>query len=258
MQDVVLIPTFDRPEMLWLCLSALEKCPEALKVKFLVRVDAHVGQYPPLQDIETVLRKFPLLDINLKVREPHAYHGNSYNVLVGYTEALLHSMRFVFMIEDDVLVDPSFFRWHYKQHTKPHTVVSIGVLPPPHKVYTSLGVCFNARFIPKIAAHAKPEYFGDMRGYCQRTFPPSPFDVEQDGLIARLLDNSRAATMWPEVPVAQHVGWYGYHRTKSIRPTGSLEERFEHIKRVLENDELLNRHSKDFKDVRRLVKSSCN
>ena len=79
-------------------------------------------------------------------------------------------------------------------------------------------------------------------------FPPSPFDCEQDGLFARVLKGH--PVVWAPVPLAQHVGWYGYHRKKSVRPHGTLDERYRQVKQVLTSQILLQGWMHDFGDIR--------
>jgi hypothetical protein len=257
-QDIVIIPTFDRPEMLWLCMDYLVAASDYQYTQVRVYVDAHIGQTTPRADIETVLGKFPQLSLQMYVRPPHQYHGNSYNVLMAYKDAYDTDTRFVFLIEDDVLIHPDFFAWHWFQQTRPSPIVcSIGVLKQHfHGVYASMGVCFRRDALRMILPHCTPAYFQNMRAYCRAHFAASPSDCEQDGLFCRLIP--RDMVVWADkLPLAQHVGWYGYHRKKSIRPYGTLTERYEQVKEVLSNQAILKEWMKDFYgDVEAL--KSCN
>lgn len=247
--DLVVIPTYDRPELLWLCLERIAASPDHQSVNIRVYVDAHVDQPPPPRaDIEAVLRKFPQLKLKVKFVTPHPFHGNSYNVLMAYKEAYEHPVPHVFMVEDDILVEPGFFAWHRQRQAEAELDCSIGVgKRPEHAHYASLGVCFRREVIAKILPHCRTEYFSNMRMYCRSRFAPTKIDCEQDGLWCRVLSPQLIA--WPEIPVAHHVGWYGYHRKKSVRPTGTLEQRYKQVKLVLANHFLLQQYSRDFGDV---------
>lgn len=253
MQDVVIIPTYDRPEMLWLCLEYLSRSPDSLGVTIKVYVDAHLSQPPPSRiEIEEVISKFPKLTMQVIFRSQHRFHGNSFNVLMAYKEAFGSTARYVFMVEDDVLIRPEFFAWHRLQHTNRKIECSVGVgRRPEHAHYASLGVCFRREVIAKVLSHCQMAYFHDMRGYCRHAFPSSKFDCEQDGLWCRVLPVQ--SVVWPRIPVAQHVGWYGYHRKRSRRPTGTLAERYEQVKQVLTNGSMLKAWTKEFHDVSPLM-----
>ena len=255
MQDILIIPTYDRPEMLWLCLEFLAASPESNSVQVRVVVDAHVNQPPPPRtEILEVLEKFPQLSLQVGFRPSHQFPGNSFNVLMAYRDAYETEAELIFMVEDDVLISPDFFDWHRCHHAITPLACTIGVQNPGHGAYASLGVCFRREFFRLLLPHCRAAYFQNMRNYCRSYFPASPFDCEQDGLLARLLKDY--PVLWAKTPKAQHVGWYGYHRKKSIRPTGTLEQRFEQVKATLRSEVALSSLMKDFGDIRTLP--PCN
>jgi hypothetical protein len=235
-RDILIIPTYSRPEMLWACLEHVAKCAEAQDLDIRIAVDAHLGQpMPPLHEISEVVGLFPQLSLKLQVRGAHPYHGNSYNVMESYKDAADQRPLFCFMLEDDVMPEPDFFAWHYRaqrnkvfcsvgvQNTRSGAVVSASD-------YASLGVCFPYDSLKLVAAHARHEYYSDMRGYCVRTFGPefAKEDVEQDGLILRIMGAHNGLSVWPMETKARHIGWYGYHRPGN-RPKGTLQQRYEQV-----------------------------
>jgi len=256
-KDIVIVPTYDRPEMLWLCLEHLTASRGSGEVRVKVYVDAHEGLVLPYrEEIARVVKKFPKLRTELIYRQPHSFHGNSFNVLMAYKEAYESDARYVFMVEDDILVQPDFFEWHRTQHAQADLDCSVGVEKrPEHAHYASLGVCFRRQVIAKVLPHCRPGYFGNMTSYCRSQFKPSKWHCEQDGVWCRVLDPNSIA--WPTTPVAHHVGWYGYHRQKSVRPKGTLEERYQQVRGVLQNPALLSAWSRDFVDVTP-VQDLCN
>jgi hypothetical protein len=255
MQDVVIVPTFDRPEMLWLCLEYLANSPDSKSVDIWVYVDSHTQQKPPRGEIEQVLEKFPDLSLHVGFQQPHDFHGNSYNLLTAYKAAYETTAQYVFMVEDDVLIHPGFFEWHRHQHAHRHLGCSIAVKNPGHGAYASLGVCFRREMLRLVLPHTHGVYFRDMRKYCREKFPPSRFDCEQDGLFARVLNGHQV--VWASTPLAQHVGWYGYHRRRSRRPHGTLTERYRQVKYALAHSDVLKRWARDFGDIE-AVKNPCN
>lgn len=255
MKDILIIPTFTRPEFLWLCLDYISRCNEAVDLEIRVHVDDHVGKQPPLGEIREVLRKFSSLSLNLFLTNRHGYHGNSYNLMMAYKSAYESQAEYVFMVEDDIVVKSDFFSWHLKKQKELCPDCSIGVNRSAYKGYASLGVCFKKEKLKPIVGHCCHEYFSNMRKYCDTVFADTPFECEQDGLIARLLIGKEV--VWAQEPKAQHVGWYGYHRLKSIRPQGSVEQRYQQIKKVLVDGKSLRQCVKDFKDIEPL-EFSCN
>jgi hypothetical protein len=231
-QAVVLIPAFDRPEMVWLCLDHLAECPE-------VRA--------PLEEFRTVVERFPRLAVGLNRTPVHTYPGNSYNVLTAYTEAYADGFAWIYLIEDDVLVRPEFFTWHAHVHATVGPSASLGVSDPGHGAFASLGVCLPHHTVELVLPHVTSEYFAGMREYCRWTFPESPFDCEQDGLWARLLAGRQVA--WARPPIVSHVGWYGYHRGGQRRPLGTLQQRYEEVRGIIADPRLLAKVRGDVHDV---------
>lgn len=247
-QDIVIVPTYDRPEMLWLCLEYLSRCSGIKSVQIRIYVDAHIGQPSMREEVAEVLDKFTHLSIQVGYRYAHQFSGNSFNVLMAYKDAFETESKYVFLVEDDVLVRPEFLAWHRLLHMNQALGCSIAVAKEPQfGPYVSLGVGFRREMLALIVPHCRMRYFQNMRAYCRMTFPPSRLDCEQDGLWARVLVGQEVA--WALEPLAQHVGWYGYHRQKSIRPQGSLTERYHQVKYTLTNNVILQAWSRDFNDI---------
>ena len=187
------------------------------------------------------------------IERPHQFPGNSFNVLMAYRDAYHQTeSEYVYLVEDDVMVHPLFFAWHQTQHENyPDIGCSIAVMKEPqHGHYASLGVCFRRETLRLILPHCRVAYFQNVRAYCRTRFPPLQSDCEQDGLFCRLLIRHRV--VWASTPLAQHVGWYGYHRKRSVRPLGTLDDRYAQVKHTLANSEILQEHVKDFWDIKPL------
>jgi len=233
----VLIPAFDRTEMLMHCLDHLARCPEVRNVTIRVCIDRRAG-HAPLNEFAAIQEWNKDLDVELRFTGPHMHHGNSFNVLTSLRHAYADSeFDLFYVVEDDVLVSPEFFTWHERIQRDVRPAASIGVRNPGHGAYASLGACLPRVTVEAILEHAVLAYFRDMRGYCRFAFPPSPFDCEQDGLIARVLAGRKVA--WANPPIVSHVGWYGYHRKNNKRPDGRLEERYHQVREALADPVLL-------------------
>lgn len=235
MRDIVLIPTFSRPEMLWHCLEHLSVAESIADYEVRVLLDFHRDRKPPpAAEVEQVVARFPIVTKLIR-RDPHSFHGNSYNVLQGYKEAL--AAEHVYLVEDDVLVEPDFFLWHRQQQGN-GAFCSVAVrnersgLLKSDRDYASLGVCFPRASVQHIVKHARSDYYRDQQGYIARTFDGrfgNEFH-EQDGLILRVMGSIGGYSIWPLEPKARHVGTYGYNAGNEHRPLGSLLERYRIIK----------------------------
>jgi hypothetical protein len=266
MKDIVIIPTYSRPEMLWLCLEHLAKCPEISGMDVRIYVDAHdaVRTAPPVPEINEVLARFPHLPLTVNWRTRHRYDGNTFNVMTAYAEAHTTDAEFVYLVEDDVMVRPDFFAWHRGAQAAGQWFCSIasrflkqgGRLHDDGYIvdnrYASIGVCFKRENLAPIVEHAHQHYFGNMSGYLNTVFKDGRADqfTEQDGLITRVMERGRLLSIWPtNEPRAFHQGFYGYHRWNCPRPQGTLEQRYEYVKRVSRDPAALKALSKNVNDV---------
>ncbi len=261
--DIIIVPTYNRPELLWLTLEHLAACPEAQLCSVWVCVDCHNDEpLPPMDEIGEVVGLFPQLKIQVDVRPAHPYHGNSYNVMTAYADAAKTDAEFIYLIEDDVLINRDFFWWHIAAQVLHQPFCSVAAentrsavtdnFVTSNKDYASLGVCFPRASVEAIAQHAKHEYFANMPGYVIGRFG-AMFEgdsYEQDGLILRVMGARHGQSVWTNEPKAQHVGWFGYHRHRSRRPLGTLVQRKQQVQMVLTTPGLLSMYEKDFGDIR--------
>ncbi len=160
----------------------------------------------------------------------------------------------LYVIEDDTLIDNTFFGWchaAFEKHSdafaacgwqySPQAVKGAGpdlMLP----WYLSVATCLPAASLASIVQHANLDYYRDMQGYVDKMFPASAYrgsmHYEQDGLVMRVCEAQRKRCVWPRVPRALHCGWYGYHQGDN-RLEGTLEERVEILRLTIRNPEIL-------------------
>jgi hypothetical protein len=277
-KDIVLIPTYVRPEYLQLCLFYLgqAKSTDSQKefwicadrrpddeYRFRMLLEWQQGVFNAWKGILPELRYIQ--------GEKHSYLGNSFNVLESYKKAYNESsVRYIYLVEDDVLVTPDFFKWHEAlQEAEPATICSIAyrcsrnheartdVSDPAAyfttaRDYASIGVCWRRENLGPIVEHARKEYYSDLDGYIGRTFPGNRFATdfcEQDGMIMRCLWNVRGFTSWPYVPRAYHMGWFGYHRPNGKRPDGFLAQKVDTLRSWISDAERLKIVAPDYGDI---------
>lgn len=270
MHDICIVCTFDRPEMLMLSLSHLAQTEEVRshQVEIWVCVDRHArpisGSYyrdhvADLDEIDRALGSFGDLRLRKILRSETRFHGLTRNAMEAYKEAHRTDARYVFNVEDDVLVTPDFFRWHHAVQSSEDLFCSIAwknrrrndytQSDDPRQFFTSrtdyasVGVCFKREKLSCILPHAHDGYYSNLSKYVAREFSENPVGpyTEQAGLIRRLLIRSGGKSAWPYVPRAYHIGWYGYHRPSARRPVGDLMERYGELQRLLTDIDALDK-----------------
>jgi len=262
MRDIVLITTFWRSEYLWLCLQAIVDADGGREKEVWVAHDHHANEgHRDSRENEAVVAHFKDMFAGFRWidRTPHFYSGNSYNCLELYKEAYQTDARFVYLIEDDILVEKDFFRWHEAVQAKGDYMCSVGRLQTTRldlqrsadpnayvesaSDYTSWGSCWRREKLVYLVEHACDAYYHDMTGYIVRQFPNNPLKdiwTEQDGLIRRILMEGRGKrlTASPCLVRAYHVGITGYHRSRGYQFMGTLTEKVQKLDSALKTGAL--------------------
>ena len=244
MHDVVLIPTFRRPEYLTLCLEHIVAAmPQADGWKQVIVTHDQHGMYPDsVEPTRRVVQSFQeKMQIEFSVRLPHNHYGNSFNCLELYKQGLACTgARYIYLIEDDVLIAPDFFAWHEAVQERGDYFATVGwncfrnpafqrsndpnAYIETNKDYASIGVCWRPENLKTFVAHATPAYFANSAAYLERTFPKSQYGAgwtEQDGIITRMLEETNDRVVaWPSRSRCFHVGVSGYHRTAGYQFKG--------------------------------------
>lgn len=276
MKDIVLIPSYIRAEYLHLCLTHLANTQRTQSEKeFWVcqdfrQNDEHRYKMQFAWTDEVIAEFSGPLNIKKFKTWPHVYEGNSFNVLESYKLALSTDARYVYLVEDDVLVKPDFFQWHEAaQDAEPDAMCSIAyrcsrnheartdVTDPEAyfttaRDYASIGVCWKKENLIPVLEHATPAYYNNLDGYMLRAFPGNRFAdcfSEQDGLIMRVMWETKAFTVWPYVPRAYHMGWYGYHRPNGKRPDGYWQQKSAVLRSLISDPQRLKVASPDYGDI---------
>lgn len=262
MRDIVLVPTYNRPEYLLLCLERILAADGGSEKEVWVQHDTH--QNIPSADLsltrEVVCRfegKFAYLRYGERL--PHGYYGNTFSTMEMYKQACETDARFVYLVEDDVHVGVDFFRWHesvqgsgtyfcsvaWSCRRNPKAVLSddpLGYIETSCD-YASVGVCWRRESLERVAHHACPAYYANPSEYLRKAFPDNPIPgwkwTEQDGLIMRLLLQPGASNVvaWPSRPRCAHVGLHGYHRPHGPRFIGDLDSRATQLRFALSSTE---------------------
>ncbi len=262
-RDIVLVTTYYRPEYLWACLQSIVDAEGGADKDVWVIHDKHVNDgnksVEESQNLE-VLKEFSGKFAGFQYIEMPAtsYSGNSRCTLESYKRAYnTNGVRFVYLVEDDILVEKDFFKWHEAVQAKGDYLCSVGRLQTTREDltqsddpnayvesrsdYTSWGSCWKRESLALLVEHCVGDYYGNMTAYIQRRFPNSQFGsvwTEQDGLIRRVLVESGKCTASPCMKRAYHVGITGYHRSQGYRFTGTLQQKVQQLNDALKNGTL--------------------
>ena len=243
MNEICIVPTFKRSDMLYVCLQAIRAAEPLLPL----HVWADRGT-----DERDVANRFNAIH---HFTIPHSCHGNSYVMLEAIKWASGQHPSTVFIVEDDAIVSPDFFSWCREALKRPSLFAACGwqyspdALPPadgPDLLipwYLSVAAALPERSLYKIVQHARPEYYGNMKSYLDSCYPASnrrgSMHYEQDGLVLRVMEAESQVCAWPRRPKAIHVGWRGYHMPEGKDLVGTLESRVQVIKLLLKNPAML-------------------
>lgn len=277
MQDIVLIPTFARPEYLQLCLEHLAAAAgSADKIVHIAHDQhtydpAHVKKEIELSEQVVAGFKGVFKELVFQVRAPHPYIGNPCNFLELYKSAYNAISGLIYLVEDDVLVAPDFFKWHEATQARGDYFCTVGwhcIRNPEVKPgtdptayiestrdFSSIGICWKRDKLAAFVKHATPAYYRAMRNYLALAFPNSPINpgqwTEQAGVVTRLLHETRNRWVaWPVLSRVAHVGISGYHRPGGHKFDGPLEQRIASLRQAVKDGKVLNSLSKDpFDDV---------
>lgn len=262
MKDLVLIPTWRRDDFLQITLDHIIAANGSDKDKcyiFLVDRNFH-------QDVVDVIAKFPLCK-EVKFAPQHRYFGNSYNVLEGYKYAVENSKNcnsnLIYLIEEDIWIGKDFFDFHEKIQAENDAFCVSACRcqndPNPkekepasiyyHSTFQSLGLSWKPSMLSKVTAHARPEYYRNMKGYIRSLAPKSVYGhswTEQDGLINRILELSPNKCIYPFIPRAYHAGFVGYNR-RGTPLQGTHEERLAALRKMTAAE--MNARAEEYKDI---------
>jgi len=249
-EDVVLMPCWRRPEFLWHCLENLLRADGVDDLHVVFRPDSgHSTE--TLEVIEHFAPELRSWEIQHPPVCPFRRAKQSANLLLGYLLAASRARRFVFLLEEDVMISRDFFRWHRAVHAAADPLFcSIAVRHPDHIPpapddaegfylnygdFCSYGVCFDRSVLrQELLPHINLNYLKRPKRYVARHFPRSRVGlgfVEQDGLIRRIQELSSRPIAYPCVPRAFDAGFYGYNRPGGL--PGSLASRVEQLRNII-------------------------
>jgi hypothetical protein len=249
-RDIVLIPCWRRPEMLWHCIDNLCRADGIESMHIIFRLDSGYDS-DNLAVIRSFAPRLSSFEIQAAARCPYRRTKLSANILLGYMQAAARARRYVYLIEEDIMIGRDFFRWHAKVQAQ-HDGVFCSIAVRNHNRcvvtpadpdgyylssgdYCSWGVCFDRSALEAlIAPHVNLAYLSRPKRYLRRHFPGSQVSlgfVEQASLLRRIQELCGRPIAYPAVPRAFHAGFYGRNRPGGVQ--GALNERVRRLESVI-------------------------
>ena len=259
--------------MLWHCIDNICKAEGIEDVHAVFRLDS--GFDPDnLAVIREYAKRLPSHEIQPAPRCPYRRSKLSANILLGYLDAAARARRYVYMVEEDIMVGRDFFRWHAAVHAqRAGLFCSIAVRNHNREVqtpndpdayyltsgdYCSWGVCFDVAVIrERIAPHVNLAYLSRPKHYLRGQFAASQVSlgfVEQASLLRRIQEGGSLPIAYPATPRAFHAGFYGRNRPGAIE--GALQDRVRQLRGMIYDctamrcAALSNRYAADSEPVR--------
>lgn len=224
MPSTAIIPCWRKPNFLRATLRLIERAQGANRLRYLFSIDRDADP-----EVNEVIASFRFLSNSSTVRRNHKYPGNSFNILEALKSVAgpSHPNDLIYIIEDDIFVSTDFFDFHEDAH-KLDEPFFVSACRGPRKLvynidapavyrnaeYRSHGVSFRAFRLADIVEHATRDYYKDMIGYCSKQLNDQGVklsNVEQDGIIHRVVRRLGSWGIYPVKPRAFHAGVAGYN-----------------------------------------------
>jgi len=260
MSNVVAIPFHHKPELLWITLDYLKKCPEFENYFILFRPDQN-----STRECYDVIHKKMENFSNWRILNEEPRRGVSnvtYPVLRAMQEASKITDEYFILITEDWRVSNDFFKFYdyVFHHFFNENVFSCSgwrtectpykSIPYENDLVFSLnqlsGACemmTKETFKKYIEPHMKDEYYNNIWKYVSSHFPDSPWKkwAEVDGLEGNIQWQIQKETgrecrcLRPAVSRVQHTGFW----QRGICPfKGPLDERIKKIYEVINSKDL--------------------
>jgi len=261
MNNVILRPVFDRPEMLYLSLEYEKAAREYFSLKDELVTVFIIEHGSPDKTLELV-DNYPYTSTKIKRKEKF---GLSKNILLGMRDAFDISDNYVIHLEDDILLHKTYFQY---MDILLNMGLNYSVLSPFNKKdegsvndiykghhYAALAPLIDKGFFedyvePCITpvyyenyasrdrfVRALAKKYQDNELYKYRNNPGG--HNEQAGLINKLVDVSLIEeekwVIQPFINRQQHIGYFGKNRPGGKIPGKSFEDRLKNLREIIKD-----------------------
>jgi len=238
--DVVVIPTHERPELLWLCLEKIAACSD-IPEQIWISEDFHIDNpKPPMvayeveQTVEYAKRILPGVR---HIRREHSNHGSSFNVLESFREACQTDARYVFFIEDDTMVTQDFFRWSRAAQEKFHPFATCSNYLPRERSQHPEDCAISDTWLQTFGMSFEREKLSHtmLPDYADYGLQPQ---FEWDAWMMKYIRLNGLYSVSACLRRGYHFGFYSYHAGgDGLR--GDLASRVQQVRAGLSNPSLL-------------------
>ena len=250
MSDIVIIPTYDRPELLWLCAENLAKADGIESKRVIIHEDYHSDKPKSVrlqeeisETVEFVKRVLSSVE-HVQVR--HTNYGCSYNFIDGWRVGLKSDAKFVYHIEDDCMVTKDYFRFAEAAHELcPDAFVVCGNARPQSRTSESNLVHLTDKWFQTFALSFRREQLGKvlLPNYEDYKFSKH---FEFDTYVMTWMVEHGEYSVSPNRERVFCYGYFSYHMPGQRLP-GKLAERVEYVRAATKDPSILSGgYVKDF------------
>ena len=233
--------------MLALTLEKLSETPEADKLDVRIFLDHSPDK--KLEETEFVRDKyFPQAEIFRAHTHVIAPSG-TWNILSALKNGYESGAKYIFLVEEDVLVKPNFFQRHYEMQESGDYFVTSGRRcgRMPIDFFSNPGSAYRREKLGLVVEHVRMEYFADLPGYLNKHFPRmDDAGILDDGLIRRVMRSVHGKALCADPRICSHIGMHYYGKLDFLTVSGNIQERIEQLRRLLPAIDPTARYTRDF------------
>jgi len=246
------MPCLKRPEFLALALEKISQTPQANRLDVRLYIDRTDDKR--VEEIAYVRDTYlPTADL-FHANEHITVLSGCWNILNALKAGYDTGAEFIFMIEEDVMIRPSFFSWNWETHESAPYFVTCGRRHGrmPSDFYSNPGTCYRRSSLKQIVSHINSEYFANNQGYLDKHFPTmiGMDGFLDDGLIRKVQRSIKGRVLCAEPSVAVHQGFRYYNRLEPHMNKGeTIQERIQILREILSHVDPGSRYTHDFEPL---------
>ena len=236
--------------MLALSLEAIRRTSQANQLDVRIFVDNTTSER--LEEVRYV-RDTYFPEAMIFHAHPHIQvPSGMWNILQSLKAGFETGAEYVFLIEEDILVRPDFFDWHYTANSQADLATCGRKIPtfPSYNQYTNPGSCFHRAALARIVPHINDEMFQDRRAYYERQWGimDEASDLD-DGMIRRFAKFHGLSVIYPETAKCSHIGFRAYNHYMGWTNEGNIQERIANLRKMLPTIDPNGRYTRDFEPI---------
>lgn len=231
-----------------MALEKLSRTPESDSVDIRIFLDS--GSEARLKEVEyvrdTYLPTAEIFQAHTHVVAP----SGAWNILNSLKAGWETGASFIYLVEEDVMVFPEFFKEHRRMQDSGDYFATCGRRcgHMPIDFFSNPGTCYRREKLAHVIPHINMQYFADLPGYIERHFPGMNHAGSwlDDGLIRRVQISLREKVLCPEKPIAAHQGFHYYNKLEQWTTRGTIQEKIEQLRKIIAEIDPTARYSRDF------------